>query len=83
MDIASPPNLDGLISMQKNVDFPGWIPPADVNEKFDVVDVKQEDHEGWVTWTDPKGKLHWLRALVRLALPPVVLRVLQSISPTL
>lgn len=71
-DIASPPNLDGLFSMGKNVDNSSVMSPEEAAKHSQVVDIKQEEKEGCIAWTDPMGNVHWLRALVRPALSSVV-----------
>lgn len=50
------------------MDLPSTLKPDEAAKLFDVVDVKEEEKEGCVSWTDPMGNVHWLRALVRLLL---------------
>lgn len=71
-DIASPPNLDGLFSMGKNVDNSSVMSPEEAAKHSKVDDIKQEEKEGCIAWTDPMGNVHWLRALVRPAISSVV-----------
>lgn len=70
-DIASPPDFNGLLSLEKSVEYPSTLKPEEAAKFFDDVDVKEEEKEGCVTWTDPMGNVHWLRTLVRLILPLV------------
>lgn len=61
------------------MDLPSTLKPDEATKFFDVVDVKEEEKEGCVAWTDPMGNVHWLRALVRLLLPLIFSLVLQTI----
>ncbi|EIM90710.1 uncharacterized protein STEHIDRAFT_152414 [Stereum hirsutum FP-91666 SS1] len=68
-DIASPPDFNGLLSLEKSVEYPSTLKPEEAAKFFDDVDVKEEEKEGCVTWTDPMGNVHWLRTLERSPTP--------------
>lgn len=70
--VHTEPDLDVLISMDKSVDLPKYVDPADALNIRNIVAVKQEEAVGDVAWTDPMGNVHMLQTLVRLATCSVV-----------